>query len=132
MQRTVLRNNRGMTLIEVMVAMLILMIASMAIMQTAVVAYQNNARNIIRDEAVRIADEQINEQLNRPFDSLLSGTSPSVTLNRTVRNYQVGYTVTTTVVAIGSSDTKQIEVLVAWAFRGAPAIHRVTTITGKR
>ncbi|MHB8845269.1 MAG: type IV pilus modification PilV family protein [Nitrospirota bacterium] len=121
-----------MTLIEVMVAMVILMIASMAIMQTAVVAYQNNAKNLIRDEAVRIADEQVNEQLNRPFDSLLSGVSPTVTLNRTVRNYQVAYDTRTTIAAIGSSDTRQIEVLVAWTFRGAPANHRVTTIAGKR
>lgn len=130
-QLIVMRNSRGMTLIEVMIAMVILMISSLAIMQTALVAYQNNARNIIRDEAVKVADEQVNEKLNLPFDSLLSGVTVS-NVSRAVRNYQVAYTATTTVAAIGSSDTKQIDVLVAWTFRNAPQNHRVTTITGKR
>lgn len=129
---TVLRNNRGMSLIEVLIAMLILMIASMAIMQTAIVAYQNNAKNLIRDEAVRVADEQVNEKLNLPFDSpLLSGTT-TTTARRDVRNYQVAYTATTTVTAIGGSDTKQVDVLVAWTFRNETLNHRVTTIMGKR
>lgn len=128
---TVMRNNRGMTLIEVLIAMLILMIASMAIMQTAIVAYKNNAKNLVRDEAVRFADEQVNELLNKPFDNVLSGTT-TTTMKRDVRNYQVAYTATTTVNAIGSSDTKQVDVLVAWTFGVGQANHRVTTIMGKR
>ena len=130
-QITVMRNNRGMSLIELLIAMLILMIASMAIMQTALLAYQNNAKNLIRDEAVRIADEQVNDKLNLPFDSVLSGTT-TTTMTRDVRNFQAAYTATTTVTTIGSSDTKQVDVLIAWTFRGAPLNHRVTTIMGKR
>ena len=131
MQITVLRNNRGMSLIELLVAMAILMIASMAIMQTATVAYQSNGKNLIRDEAVRLADERINEVLNVPFDNVISGTT-TTTMKRAVRNYQAEYTATTTVAAIGASDTKQIDVLVVWKFGNGQFNHRVTTIMGKR
>ena len=59
----VLRSNSGFTLIEVMIAFLITTIGLLALANVAVMTIDTNMGNMMRDEAIRIADERMNGQL---------------------------------------------------------------------
>lgn len=48
-------NKEGMTLVEVLIAMVVLLLVSLALMQTALVSIDANMRNVLRDEAVSVA-----------------------------------------------------------------------------
>ncbi|MEJ2695676.1 MAG: type II secretion system protein [Candidatus Sulfobium sp.] len=72
----VLLNNRGVTLVEVMVALVVLLFVSLALMQTALVSIDANTKNSIRDEAVSVAETRINEARNLTWDKVQTDTSP--------------------------------------------------------
>ena len=63
-----LLNKKGMTLIEVMIALVILLLVSLALMQTVTLGINSNVRNLLRDEAVKVADTRMIELMNTPFD----------------------------------------------------------------
>ena len=75
-----LHNKKGMSLIEVMMALLILAVVSLALMQTALLGMKENLRTAIRDEAVNLADQKMNELRSTPTVSVPLGdlTEPSV------------------------------------------------------
>lgn len=131
LQRLVLKNNKGLTLVEVLIAMVIFLLVSLAMMQTALVGIDSNMRNILRDEAVRIAEENMAVARNTPFDGLVTG--PSVTVTRDLRNINdFPYLVTRTVHDRGV--IKDIVINVTWEWKdqtianGNPYTHSITTI----
>lgn len=140
--RLALLNKNGMTLIEVMISLLILMVVALAAMQTALVGMNANLQNSMRDEAVNVADQRMNELRSMVtgtfFDGNISGipsgddltvvsnyAEPVIT--RTFRGASVSYIPTRTVSKI-DTDTKQVTLSVAWGFRGKTYTHSVTTI----
>jgi len=65
----------GFTLVEVMIALVITLLVFLALMQTALVGIDSNMRNVLRDEAVKIAEMRMNEMRNIPFVSVVSDTA---------------------------------------------------------
>jgi type II secretory pathway pseudopilin PulG len=57
----ILLANKGLSLVEVMIALLVLLFVSLALMQTALVSIESNMKNVLRDEAVSIADARLAE-----------------------------------------------------------------------
>ncbi|MEJ2684538.1 MAG: type II secretion system protein [Candidatus Sulfobium sp.] len=66
-----------MSLVEVMVALVVLLFVSLALMQTALVSIDANMRNSIRDEAVSVAQTRLTEARNLTWDGLVSETGAS-------------------------------------------------------
>lgn len=138
MDRIASLNKKGMTLIEVMVALVILLIVSLALMQTALLGISMNLRNSLRDEAVNIADMKMNELRALPYtyaytDPQLSATGGLVsgpTVTRNIRAAAVGFTLSQNITDI--SDSKQITILVSWNFKGQPYSHGITSIMRKQ
>ncbi len=62
MRRIVSQNknqgSRGVSLVEVMISLVILLIVSMGLIQASLLSVDVNIRNELRDEAVRIASER--------------------------------------------------------------------------
>ena len=132
-----LLNKKGLTLVEVMIALVVLLVVSLALMQTALVSISSNMTNVLRDEAVNIAEMRMNEARNTSFDSLAAGTT-SGTVSRTLRNItNFSYTVTRTVTDL-NSDNKQVNITVLWEWKentvanGNPFTHSVTTIVRRQ
>ena len=133
MGRVVMLNKKGLTLVEVMIALVVLLIVSLALMQTALVSIDANMTNILRDEAVNIAEMRMDEARNIPFDNLLAGALGGTVLRnfRNMANFQ--YAVTRTVTDL-NSDNKQVNVTIAWEWKentvanGNPYTHSITTI----
>jgi type IV pilus assembly protein PilV len=123
---------RGFTLVEVMIALVITLLVFLALMQTALVGIDSNMINVLRDEAVNIAEMRMNEARNTPFDSLASAAPETVSRNlRNITNFQ--YTVTRTVTSRGT-DNKQIDITIRWEWKektvanGNPYTHSISTI----
>lgn len=145
MPQTVLNDKKGMTLIEVVIALLVLLIVFLALMQTALVGIDANMLNVLRDEAVGIAEQSMTDVRNMSFDCLASEKlidpstgsctifSPStVPVQRNLRNksnfpYQVLRTVTNL-----STDTVQVVITIAWDWKENPYTHTISTIVRRQ
>src|SRR5512142_49616 len=102
MERIALSNNKGMSLIEVMIALLILAIVSLALMQTALLGMKENLRNAIRDEAVNVADQRMNELRETQYDDLLASSATETTISRNFRASSVDFRPSRSVTLVGS------------------------------
>ena len=156
MQRTVLPNNlkskEGLTLVEVLIALVIFLFLSLALMQTALMSIDSNMVGALRDEAVRIAEERMNEARSYPFYSsndvlstISDGALPAgcsagfsaqfangVIISRPVRsisnfNFCTNRTVTPLPSALNPSSA-QVGVTVGWQWKGQDYVHSISTL----
>jgi len=146
MVRAVISNNKGVTLVEVMIALLVALIVFLALMQTALVGIDANIRNILRDEAVSVAAEKMDEARNLLFKDLgLNPATPHVEdVQRQVRNLKdptdptknIIFRTTTTITeldgdgnfATDDANNKRVDVRVDWQWKGNPYYHIISTI----
>lgn len=133
-KKSVRLDNRGMTLIEMLFALVILLIIAVAMMQMSLTATHHNVRNLARDEGVGVAETRMNQLTAKPFDdselAATAGTTESP-LQRTIRMFTIEYTPTRTIKESSTGDTKQITVSVAWKFKGQQYNHAVTSLMRK-
>jgi type II secretory pathway pseudopilin PulG len=146
MARIALHNKNGMTLIEVMISLLILMVVALAVMQTALVGMRVNLQNAMRDEAVNVADLRMEELRSKVTGTTFDGSTLTLSANdasggdltvinsyaepvisRTFRGASVNYAPTRTVSSI-NADTKQVTLSVSWPFPANTYTHTITTI----
>jgi prepilin-type N-terminal cleavage/methylation domain-containing protein len=141
----VLPNKKGLTLVEVMIALVVLLLVSLALMQTAMVSIDANTKNALRDEAVRIAEMRMNEARNLPFtttvDNLVSDTgslagadcptgfsATGVLIQRNLKNItNLDFCTNRTVTTLGN-DNKQVTITVGWRWKGENYTHSIATI----
>jgi len=143
-------SDSGFTLVEVMIALVITLLVFLALMQTALVGIDSSMRNILRDEAVSIAEMRVNEMGNIPFVSVVSDTgsltgydcpagfsSTGVPVERNIRNIR-GFDFCTNLTcqelggdgdcATDDADNKQVSITIGWKWKGENYTHRITTI----
>lgn len=132
MEETVLLNKKGMSLIEVMFALVILLISSLALMQTAILGISMNVQNALRDEAVNVADMEMNYLRGQLFDNIDSKATPTVA-SRNFRGFTIDYRITPAVqnITASSQQSKQISVKVEWSYRNKGYEHEITTLLRK-
>jgi hypothetical protein len=122
-----------------MISLVILMVVSLAVMQTALVGMNTNLQNSIRDEAVNVVDLRMNELHSMSTGTFFDGGNAAIGdltivtnyvepfISRTFRSASVSYTPTRTVSTI-DANTKQITMSVGWDYRGQHFTHSVTSI----
>ena len=122
----------GFTLVEVMVATLILMVGLLALLATIGMAYQQNMATQLRHEAIVVADQRMNEEKAKAFVNISAGasTAPNVSstfIPRSMRNGFVNYSVVKTGTFV-SNNSKSIEIDVVWRSKGKRSSHYVTSL----
>ena len=125
-----IRTEKGFSLVEVMVALLVSLVTFLAVLETATLAIHTNLRNALRDEAVNVADISMNEArdvtFNATTDDLLAGTVNS-TVTRNFRGADRDYAIRRTVTNV-NADNKQVNVTVTWAWKGQTHTHVIQTL----
>jgi|GEM_PF-6027814 len=122
----------GFTLIEVMVAMLIMSVGIMALMQTLGYAITFNRGNKLRNDAVLLAGSAMEKQLqlSTPFPNI---TTPRVPFALGYVNYSVVSTVNTFAVYTSPSPktlmtSSNININVSWREKAVRKYHSLSTI----
>ncbi len=130
MAQPAFNNKRGFTLIELMIAMMIIMISMLALLTSIVTSMSANTGNEIRNTAIKVTNETAEALLALPIDDaeLTTGSTHTNSFTddqrdkgfpdptQTIRNYKVAYAITWNVTS-PSANLKQIEIAVAYSHR---------------
>jgi type IV pilus assembly protein PilV len=118
---------RGFTLVEVLIAMLVLLLGMLSSLVGVIAAGDYNLGNALRNEAVKIAQEQLENTRVGRYDAIAS-TSFQVQrqVRKTPQNFQVTINPTT-------NDTlRQVNVIIQWTFKNRPHSYTAETIVRQR
>jgi prepilin-type N-terminal cleavage/methylation domain-containing protein len=120
-------NNRGFTLVEVLVAMVILSIAMLGVLEAMTIAMQHNLELYCRDESVRIAEQDMNEARNVSFTAV---ADRDYEVKRTYKKFERSFRVIRTVAAL-SANSSSVQIQVYWTINGKGHNHYVTSIVSR-
>jgi prepilin-type N-terminal cleavage/methylation domain-containing protein len=145
------KTENGFSLVEVMIALVVLLLVFMGLMQSALLGIDSNLRNIFRDEALRIAAERMEEAKSLPFDDVVNDTADAVAddnlalpacqnapvsdpvpypveVQRSFRDIlSFPYGTRRTVTNFGA-DTTQIQITVRWEYRNECYTHSIISL----
>lgn len=123
-------DNGGFTLVELMVAIAILMVGLMGLLQAVNVATSTNVANLVRNEAVRMGDQRLNESRSLPFDRITSHPARTVTsLTRSIsKPFEITRTVTNLPTNATPPTSKQVQIEVRWQYKGQTYLHTVNAV----
>jgi len=122
-------DSAGFTLVEVLMAMLVLMVGLLGLLQSVNVAYEHNSRNRLREEAVLVGEEQMSKFRLREFDNITATRSVS-TVTRVVTGATKNFSVTRQCQLTGS-DSKRLKVAVGWSFKRVSSAHVIYSMRSR-
>ena len=119
------QNNAGFTLIEVLVAMVIIMVGLFGLLEAVGIATGQNMKNQQRDEAVFIGEERMADLMRRPF-SLISTTTLKVPSR--IRGTDKPFVVERTAEQMSTTDSYEFIVRVGWSYKNMSSHHEVRSM----
>jgi prepilin-type N-terminal cleavage/methylation domain-containing protein len=142
MPRIVMPNKiceRGVSLVEVMIALIVLLIVFMGLVQASLVTIQSNMKNVIRDEAVQVTSQRMTDLKALSFDDgLLNDTGGAfvedVEENRDIRNVAgFPFTIERFVEDLDADgDRKQILLRTTWDWQGETYTHSISSLRARQ
>jgi prepilin-type N-terminal cleavage/methylation domain-containing protein len=132
MRQTVLSNKKGFSIIELLIAMVILFIGMTSMLDALGRYLQINLDNAIRNEAMRIAQEQMIGFRNVSFATIQpAGTGandyPLVTVARNFRKFSQNFNVNRRIQRI-SANSVYAQIHVTWQTRGINHQHSIASL----
>ncbi len=113
--------NKGFTIIEVVIAMFIFTILLLGLLAGFLKSYQIQTLNEMRNEAIKIAQEEIERYRNENFESIpntnidcSSGSSIRRQIRKTYVDFMIGRRITEEV----TDSIKRVEITVCWNYKG--------------
>lgn len=122
-------NRNGFTLVEFLVAIVILMVGLLGMLQAINVAMDKNLDNIFRTEAVMLADDRMMMKRAKTFSSLSTTVAnpASMQVQRTIRGVSKNYSVQE-IVSQPTGNSKQVVVNVVWNKKNAQFRHSISSV----
>lgn len=128
MGQNVYSNRLGFTLIEFLVAIVIMMIGLLALLEMVNVALKQNMTNQLRNEAVLIADGQMALEMTKPFVLISTNVTPNTSIfTRNVNLATKNFTRSRTGTAV-SNTTKNVDITITWDYKNTPYTHSVRSL----
>jgi len=128
-----MRNESGFTVIELLVAMVIMLVSLMALLQSVDIALEHNLKNQMRGEAVRVAEEAMSNMRNRAFDTVTESTTEVPTR---LRNLNKKYAVKTSIIDIPNPTStivsRKYQVDVKWAYKNVSTTHSIVSVRSRQ
>lgn len=123
-QLTSINNNRGFTLIEVLVAMVITLVGLLGLLQAVNLATEHNTKNQLRNEALQVGEDYMADLRVKPFDEI----STNVLVPSRLRGFQKDFVVIRSSTAIPNSTARELSVKVSWAYKNVSSHHELRTV----
>ncbi len=121
------KSNRAFTLIEMLVAIVIIGISIMGLMEMSIVVMNNNLRNEIRNKAVETLSNHVNNLTTNSYDNITTGTITDI---EKIRNFDEQFTISDNVTT-DSSGSKNIQSTINWTYRGINYSYTIDTVVNK-
>jgi len=133
------KNEKGLTLLETVVALAIVFIVFLGLAEAGLLVLEFNINNSIRDEGVRVTEMEMAQVRNTAFAALPSGATIRPAVSRQVRGLTVSYSPAWNITQL-NADNLQVAINVTWTRNAwTPSgrkmrnySHQVTTIVRKR
>lgn len=119
-------DQNGFTLVEFLVAIVILMIGLLGLLQTINVAIDQDLGNVFRNEAVVVVDEAMMKKRAKAFDSVSTGVR-TYTEQRIVRGIPKTFTMEERVDSV-TTNSKQISIDARWTKKNSTYNHSATSV----
>lgn len=134
----VITDKSGFTLVEFLVAILILMVGILGLLQTVNLSISHNMVNQLRLDGTIVADGELSRELAKGgsvtgFDAISTTPSPyesRYNVRRTVVNGFRNYSVTKTNRTI-TGITKEVSIQVAWQYKGTRYRHEASSLISR-
>jgi type IV pilus assembly protein PilV len=129
METAAICNKKGFTLIEFLVALVILMVGLLGLLQTVNFAIVNNMTNQMRQEAITLADERMQVEIAKSYDSIpIAVTNETVQriVNGSPRNYSIVITNTKP-----TGRTISVDLRLTWNYKGQQYSHAITSLVSQ-
>jgi len=128
------RNSGGFTLVEMLMAMLVMTVGLLGLLQSVQMAYQHSLRNRVREEAVHLAEERMHDWRRMAFASITATSPKKEPVTKLLGGAPRSYTVTRGVDDMGSgtNPAKKLTVGVAWTVKEEAASHAIYTMRLRR
>jgi type IV pilus assembly protein PilV len=120
-------SDKGFTLLEVMIAIVIFMVGMLGLLQTVSTATSHNLRNHLRDAAVQAGEKYMNYMRGKKFDNY-SAPYPAITVPANIRGTNHKLTIERTVLTLGGGKSKQLRVVVKWRYKSEEFQNNVESV----
>ncbi|QWR76668.1 type IV pilus modification PilV family protein [Candidatus Magnetomonas plexicatena] len=122
--------NNGFTLIEALMAMVILTVVLLGLLQAIIIASDATTKNILRDNAVNVAKQEIEAQRNIASMSGVASvvTNANYTSNVTIKNFNLTYNLNRAVTYM--ADSAKVDLYITWTYKGQNYTYNTSTIIG--
>jgi type IV pilus assembly protein PilV len=107
------------------------MVGMLGLLQGVNLAYKENLKNLLRNDAVEAADEQMFTLKQKTYDLISTNTTPNTTiLNRPMRLGFKSYSVVTKGTQL-TDRTKEISITLSWKYLGQRYEHIISSMVSK-
>ena len=129
-------NDKGFTMLELLVSLVIMTIGILALLQVVTVSIAVNSGNKMRNDAIQICDQTLGELRSKLYtDADLTPGTTNATVTQKNALGSVSYTVTKTVTtltnhALGTDNiagAKHVMITVSWSEKGVVKNHSLTS-----
>lgn len=124
-----IQNNIGFTLIEFLVAIVILSVGLLGLLQSVNYAISTNMQTQLRDEAVRLADERMATEKSKVFEAI-STTQKDEKVEVNVMNTFKNYSVVKNTLSL-TANTKNVQINIIWKYKNQRYDHVISSLVTK-
>ena len=125
----IVKLNNGFTLVELLVSIVIIAICVIGLMSLSTVIMRNNVKNEIRNKAVEVLTNYVDNITNQDFGDITVGNFTDID-NVTIRSFSATYTISGNITS-PSTNEKDINATISWTYRGKNYSYNIETVVTK-